>query len=153
MRYVGVIIGISGGLIASTYVLGGESNRKTSAPPAIDVFQADNMLSLTYMCECEFYRGQVNGATTVFATRQERSIAFAMVDGRLVTFQRGGLAANSSCRENIRNRERWIANGVAIVLDYRAVGSGEEACWFKGKMTVSVGKRATSFPINGACGC
>jgi hypothetical protein len=134
-------------------VLGGESNRKTSAPPAIDVFQADNMLSLPYVCECEFYRGPVNGATTVFAIRQERTFAFAMVDGRLVTFQRGGLPANSSCRKNIRNRERWTAIGVAIVLDYRAVGSGEEACWFKGMMTVSVGKRASSIPVSGAYWC
>jgi hypothetical protein len=153
MRDVGIVIGLSGFLLTSTHMLGSESDRKLSEPPAIDVLQAENLQSLPYMCECEFFRGPMNGTTTVFATRKERTVAFAMVDGRLLSFQRDGKPAKSICRKHTRHYERWVAGYTAIFLDYRAIGSGEESCWFEGKMTVTVGRREASTSISGACGC
>ena len=153
MRYAGIAVGLSGALLASTYVLGGESNRKSSTPLAIDTLRDEDLQSLPYMCECEFFRGPINGATTVFATRKERTVAVAIIDGQRVMFQRDGKPANSNCRKNARYHERWVAGHTAIVLDYRATRSGEEACWFEGKMTVTAGNRVALTSASGACGC
>lgn len=153
MRCTAIVIGLSGALLAAIQVLASEGVRKSSEPPAIGTLQAENFQSLPYNCECEFFRGPINGTTTVFATRKERTVAFVMVDGHLVTLQRDGRANNASCRKNARYRERWIGGPAAVVIDYRTTGSGEESCWFKGKMSVALGGRITSTNVSGACGC
>jgi hypothetical protein len=153
MRYIRIVIGLSATLLVSTHGFANEEVRKSSGPPVIDTLRAENFQSLPYICECEFFRGPINGAATVFATRKERMIAFVMVDGRLVTLQRDGKPDNASCAKNVRYHERWVDGPTAVVLDYRATGPGEEACWFAGKMSIAVGKRITSTRITGACGC
>jgi hypothetical protein len=153
MRYIRIVIGLSGILLASTPVLANEGVRKSSKYPAIGTLREENFQSLPYICECEFFRGPINGATTVFATRKGRVVAFAVVDGRLVTLQRDGKPNNASCRKNVRYHERWVGGPTAVVLDYHATGLGEESCWFKGKMSIAVGRRTTSTNISGACGC
>jgi hypothetical protein len=141
-------------LSASARADDGARREPTSAEPlAIDVLRTEDLQSLPYMCECEFFRGPINGTTTVFATRKERTVAFAMVDGRLVSFQRDGKPANSSCRKKLRYHERWVDGRTAVVLDYHVTGSGEESCWFEGEMSVTVGRRMASTSIRGACGC
>ena len=153
MRYIRIVVWLPGILLACTHVLANESVRRPSGYPAIGTLRDQNFQSLPYMCECEFFRGPVNGATTVFATRMERGVAFVMVDGHLVTLQRDGKPNQASCRTNARHHERWVRGPTAVVLNYHAAGSGEEACWFEGKMTVAVGSRTTSTGISGACGC
>jgi hypothetical protein len=153
MRPLRIVLGLSGMLLASAHALANEAVRKSSESPAIGTLREENFQSLPYKCECEFFRGPINGANTVFATRNERVVAFVMVDGRLVTLQRDGRPNNASCRKNARTHERWVGGPTAVALDYRVSGSGAEACWFKGKMSVAVGERITSANITGACGC
>jgi hypothetical protein len=105
------------------------------------------------MCECEFYRGPINGETMVFATRYERAVGFAVMDGHLITLQRDGKPADTLCRKNVRYHERWVGRRTAIVLDQRVTGSGAEACWYNGRLHATVDGRAVSIPITGACGC
>jgi hypothetical protein len=76
-----------------------------------------------------------------------------MVDGNAVTLRRDGEPHDPGCGKNLRTRERWIGDAAAVVLDYRATGSGAEACWFTGTMRMAVGGRTASTRINGACGC
>jgi hypothetical protein len=153
MRYIRIVVGLSGLLLACTQLLADERDRKASEYPAIGTLGEENFQSLPYMCECEFFRGPINGATTVFATRKERAVAFVMVDGRLVTLQRDGKPTNASCGKNVRHRERWVGGLTAVVLDYHATGSGAESCWFEGKMGIAVGRRRASTGVSGACGC
>jgi hypothetical protein len=153
MRTLRTIIALSGLLLAAAQVLANEAVRKSPEPPAIGTLGEENLQSLPYVCECEFFRGLINGATTVFATRKERTVAFVMVDGQPVTLQRDGKPNNGSCRKNAEYRERWVGGATAVVLNYHATGSGAESCWFRGKMSVATGGRITSTKISGACGC
>jgi hypothetical protein len=147
------MIGLFGMLSAFTPLFASEQERKPSQGPAIGALGQDDLRSLPYMGECEFFRGPINGANTVFATRRQRAVALILVDGRAVTLQRDGKAHDPGCGRNVRTRERWIGDVAAVVLDYRATGPGAEACWFKGTMRVAVGGRTASTPISGACGC
>jgi hypothetical protein len=153
MRYMGIVFALSGVMSASTHLLAKEGDRKPSESPAIGTLAEENFQSLPYMCECEFFRGPVNGGTTVFATRKQRAVAFVMVDGQPVTLQREGKPADASCGKKVRHHERWVGGPTAVVLDYHATGSGAEACWFEGKMSVAVGGRTASTSVSGACGC
>jgi hypothetical protein len=153
MRYLRMVIGLSGLLLAATHVLANEEVRKPSEYPAIGTLREEDLHSLPYICECEFFRGPINGATTVFATRRERVVAFVMVDSQLVTLQRDGKPNNASCAKSARYHERWVGGPAAVVLDYHATGPGEESCWFEGRMSVAIGRRITSTNISGACGC
>lgn len=148
-----IVVGLSGVLLASTHVLANDGDRKSSENPAIGTIPMENLQSLPYRCECEFYRGPINGATTVFATRRERVVAFVMIDGQLVTLQRNGKPRNPSCAKNVRFHERWVGGPTSVVLDLHVTGPGEEACWFKGKMSMAVGGRTASTSVSGACGC
>jgi hypothetical protein len=149
MRILRMIIALSGTLLAVTAVLANEG----AGNPAIGTLSQEDLQSLPYMCECEFFRAPIDGATTVFATRSERAVAFVMVDGHLVTLHRDAKPNGASCGKNLRYREHWVGDATAVVLDYRATGSGEESCWFKGRMSIAVGRRTTSTGISGACGC
>jgi hypothetical protein len=153
MRYIMFVIGLCGVLLAHTHVLANERGRKSSEYPTIGALHEENLQSLPYMCECEFFRGPINGTTTVFATRKERTVAFVMVDGRLLTLQRDGKPANASCEKNLRYHEQWVSDLATVILDYHATGSGEESCWFKGRMSIAVGRRTSSTSMTGACGC
>ena len=150
---MGIVLALSGVVLASTHLLAKEGDRKPPESPAIGTLAEENFQSLPYMCECEFFRGPVNGANTVFVTRKRRTVGFVMVDGKPVTLQRQGKPADASCGKNVRHRERWVGGPTAVVLDYRATGSGAEACWFEGRMSVAVGGRTASTPVSGACGC
>jgi hypothetical protein len=113
----------------------------------------DDLRSLPYECECEFFAGPTRGGNTVFATRKNRAVAFVKVDGQLFTVQRSGPPANAVCRKGTPYRERWVGQGTVIYIDQRATRSGAESCWYNGTMRVVVGERSMLTPIGGACGC
>jgi hypothetical protein len=140
-------------LWVSSRALADESIQKSPGGPSLGTPREGHLNSLTYMCECEFYRGPIYGETMVFATRRERTVGFAVVDGQLVTLQRDGRPADTICRKSVRYRERWVSSAATIVLDQRVTGSGEESCWYKGKLSLTVDGRMVSIPISGACGC
>jgi hypothetical protein len=152
MRTLGIVIGLSG-ILAATHGLANDAVRKSPEHPAIGTLREENLQSQPYACECEFFRGPINGAATVFATRKERTVAFVMVDGEPITLQRDSKPNNASCRKNAGYHERWVGGATAVTLDYHATGSGAESCWFKGKMSVATGRTITSTKISGACGC
>jgi hypothetical protein len=140
-------------LVVSFRTLADESIHRSSGGPSVGTLLEEHLKSLPYMCECEFYRGPINGETMVFATRNERAVGFAVVDGQLMTLQRDGRPAGTLCRKNARYHERWVSSTTAIVLDQRVIGSGAESCWYNGKLHVTVDGRMASIPISGACGC
>jgi hypothetical protein len=148
-----MIVGLFGILSAAAPSFANEEVRKPRESPAIGTLRQEDLQSLPYICECEFFRGPINGANTVFTTRKQRIVALVMVDGSTVTLQRDGKPNDVRCSKNAGYRERWIGGHTAVVLDYRVTGSGAEACWFEGRMSLAVAGRTTSIPISGACGC
>jgi hypothetical protein len=153
MSTIRMIIGLFGILSAAAPSFANEEVREPRESPAIGTLRQDDLQSLPYICECEFFRGPINGANAVFATRKQRAVAFIVVDGRTVTLQRDGKPDDVRCSKNAGYRERWIGGPAAVALDYRVTRSAAEACWFEGRMSVAVGGRTTSTPISGACGC
>jgi len=156
MRWNGMPLTIVG--LAST-ILSPQSGWSDSGVPAFrrpatlgHVFE-DDLRSLPYQCECEFFAGPIRAENTVFATRNNRTVAFARVDGQLITMRRSGRPANALCRKGAQYSERWIGARTMIYIDQRATGSGAESCWYKGTMRVIVGEGSTVTPIGGACGC
>ena len=130
-----------------------ESIHNSAVGLTVGTLLEGHLKSLPYMCECEFYRGPINGETMVFATRNERAVGFAVVNGQLITLKRDGKPADTLCRKNVRLHERWVNRTTAIFLDQYVTGSGAESCWYKGKFHVTVDGHVASIPISGACGC
>jgi len=147
-----ITIGVFVSLLPSFRTIADESVHKSTGGPTLSTLPSEDLKSLPYMCECEFYRRPIHGETMVFATRKER-VGFVVVDGHLMTLQRDGKPADTRCRKNARYQERWVSSTTAIVLDQRVTGSGVESCWYKGKLHVTVDGRVVSIPISGACGC
>src|SRR5258708_21604440 len=127
MKSAVITVGLSVAVLVSFRVLADESVHKPLEGPSIGTLLEQDVKSLPYMCECEFFRGPINGETMVFATRNERAVGFAVVDERLITFQRDGQPANSLCRKKVRYHERWVSGTTAIILDQHVTGSGAEA--------------------------
>ena len=86
-------------LLVSFRTLADESIHMSSGEPSVGTLLEEHLKSLPYMCECEFYRGPINGETMVFATRNERAVGFAVVDGQLITLKRDGKPADTQCRK------------------------------------------------------
>jgi hypothetical protein len=140
-------------LLAPFNVRADESIHNSAAGPTVGTLLEEHLKPLPYTCECEFYRGPINGETMVFGTRNERAVGFAVVDGQLMTLKRDGKPADTRCRKNTRYHERWVSSAATIVLDQRVTGSGAESCWYEGKLSITVDRRMVSIPITGACGC
>ena len=148
-----ITVGMSLMLSVSSPTVADESIHNSPVGPSIGTLLEEHLKSLPYMCECEFYHGPINGETMVFATRNERAVGFAVVDGHLMTLKRDGRPAGTICRKNARYHERWVSSAATIVLDQRVTGSGAESCWYEGKLSITVDRRMASIPITGACGC
>src|SRR5207237_4788192 len=133
-----ITVAVLANLFVSFLALAGERVDKLPERPSIGTFREEHLKSLPYMCECEFYRGRINGGTMVFATRNERTVGFAVVDGKLITLQRQGRPADNLCRKYIRYYERWVSGATTIVLDQHVTGSGAESCCYKGELTATV---------------
>ena len=146
-----ITIGMSLMLSVSSPTVADESIHNSPVGPSVGTLLEEHLKSLPYMCECEFYRGPINGETMVFATRNERAVGFAVVDGHLMTLKRDGRPAGTRCRKNARYHERWVSSAATIVLDQRVTGSGAESCWYEGKLSITVDRRMVSVPITGAC--
>ena len=148
---LGVIVLLT--LLVPFDVRADKSIHNSGVGPTVGTLLEGHLKSLPYMCECEFYRGPINGETMVFATRNERAVGFAVVDGQLITLKRDGKPADTQCRKNVRFHERWVSSAATVLLGQRVTGSGAESCWYKGKLSITVDGRAVSIPISGACGC
>jgi hypothetical protein len=95
-------------------------------PATLGHILEDDLRSLPYQCECEFFAGPIRGENTVFATRNNRAVAFARVDGQLITMRRSGPPGNALGRKGAPYSERWVGVGAMIYIDQRATGSGAQ---------------------------
>ena len=139
-------------VMTSVPVPTGASDDAPGEALSIGTLGSEELQSLPYVCECEFFRGPITGATTVFATREQRKLGLAKIDGRPVRLRREGGEALSGCRPRSRYRERWVDGSTSLVLDLHATGPGAESCWYEGTMSVTVGRRRGVASVSGACG-
>ncbi len=124
-----------------------------SAKSIIGTLDAADYSSAPFECDCEFYRGHVDGNTVVFATRSHRTRGFAKIDGRTLSPHRVTKAADPACRRGGQFSERWSDSSVSIGLEAVVTSSGAESCWYHGRMIVTVGGRRETIPVTGSCGC
>src|SRR5260370_34323063 len=127
IREVIIISGVFVSLLFSFCTLADESAHKSIGGVSVRTLPKEALKSLPYMCECEFYRGPINGETMVFATRSERGVGLAVVDRQLMTLQRDGRPADSRCRKDVRYHERWVSITTAIILDQLVTHTGPES--------------------------
>jgi hypothetical protein len=123
---------------------GGATSARPAATPQsiIGTLTASDYPSAPFECDCEFYRGHVDGDTTVFATRAHRTLGVAKIEGKTVSLRLTTKAADGDCREGRRFSERWSDGSVSIRLDAAVTSSGAESCWYQGQMIVTGGAAA-----------
>jgi hypothetical protein len=134
------------------------------SPPLIGNLAGADLTAYPSACECEFVRGAIEWGdvytasadrhNVVFATREERRAAFMSLDGTLVRFELVERWGEGDCKAGATRVERWQGlSGSSLKVELRTLRPGEEACWYRGKLTAKSGKRTQSIPITGACGC
>ena len=119
----------------------------------IDTMSAPDLSSAPFECDCEFYVGHVDGDTIVFATRSHRTRAFAKIDGQTRSLHLVTKRSDADCRKGRRFSERWSDGAVTIGLDGVVTAPGAEACWYRGKMSVTGARRGETIAVTGSCGC
>jgi len=50
-------------------------------------------------------------------------------------------------------KTRWKAHDVLLEVSLKAIGEGEESCWYEGAVKVQKQTAMWSTPIKGGCGC
>jgi hypothetical protein len=118
----------------------------------ISVLTEDDLRDEPYQCECEFYRGKDAIGNTVFATRRHQSVAFIKIEG-IVTRLAPGRVSDLDCERGRSYAEEWRGGPTVVKLQFRAAGTGEEACWYQGRLTVETGNRTEALSVSGSCGC
>ena len=143
---LGLVLTLTGGVIAT------ETHRK---PPQslIGTVTRDDMKGLQQICECEFYRGPIDGTTTVLATWEGRTRALARIKEQLTRLELVKADGDTECRANAELSQSWRAESTTVLLKLSAERPGEEACWYRGTMHVTTGGRTEAVRITGACGC
>jgi hypothetical protein len=124
-----------------------------SRPLAIDTLSEAELSAAPFECDCEFHRGDVDGRTVVFATRAHRTRAVARIDGTTRQMRLVRKTDEGDCRKGRPHSERWTDGSVSIDLDTTVTTSGDEACWYLGRMTVTKGERRERIAVTGSCGC
>src|SRR5262245_52258338 len=119
----------------------------------IGTLSATDLSSAPFECDCEFYRGHVDGNTVVFATREHRTRGLAKIAGRTVSLHLATKPADVDCRTGQRFSERWAEGSVSIGLEAVVTSSGAEACWYQARMTVRKAAHQETIPVTGSCGC
>lgn len=119
----------------------------------IDTLSATDLSSAPFECDCEFYRGHVNGDTVVFATRQHRTRGLAKIAGRTMSLHLVTKPADVDCRTGRRFSERWAKGSLSIGLEAVVTSSGAESCWYQARMIVRKGEHQQVIPVTGSCGC
>ncbi len=129
----------------------------TQATPSpalvIDALSEAELSSAPFECDCDFNRGRGDGRTVVFATRGHRTRGLAKIDGTMVQLHLATKTDAGACRKGRRHEERWTDGSASVDLDAVVTGSGEEACWYRGRMTVTKGDRRERIAVTGSCGC
>jgi len=134
---------------------GGSIRDAPGAAPGsrIESLTPEDLQSLPYECDCELYRGEINGRTTVFATRRHGDVALMRIDGAQVVLRRTGASPLRDCAAGGRLIERWANGGLRVTLTVQHDGKGDEACWYKGRLTIADAHGSETIAVAGACGC
>lgn len=143
-------------VLASTGLLG------QTGSSVLGSLASDDLSAVPGACECELYRERPGSKdfyaaaripeNRVFETRRERSAGFARVLGELLTMDLED-RKDGDCRRGSSRVERWKAGSATVVLDLRVIRAGAEACWYRGRLRVTAGKRSETVRVVGACGC
>ena len=105
-------------------------------------------------CPCEFDLGkQIDGETALIVDHNgSDQAAFVQIDGSTLR-----LANSNAFRFHCTRREEitasWKGGGATVRVKLKADGPGEEACWFRGWISVTKGGRRETRRIIGGCGC
>jgi hypothetical protein len=146
------LVGLGLVLMSTGGVIGTETRRKP-AQSLIGTVTRQDMKGLHQICECEFYRGPIDGTTTVLATWEGRTRALARIKERLTRLELAKSAGDTECRANAELSQSWRAEAMTVLLQLSAERPGEEACWYRGTMHVTTRGRTEVLRITGACGC
>jgi hypothetical protein len=119
----------------------------------LSVLTEEDLRAEPFECDCEFYQGTNAIGNTVFATRHQRSVAFVKIDGTVTRLAAGVRVSDLGCDKSRSYREVWRASGVIVKLQFRAAATGEEACWYKGRLTVETENASQTVSVSGSCGC
>jgi hypothetical protein len=130
-----------------------EGRRAVCANGMIGMLSAAELSSAPFECDCEFYRGHVDGSTVVFATREHRTRGLAKIDGKMRSLHLVTKPADGNCRRGQRVSERWSDGSISIGLESVVTSSGAESCWYETRMTVTMDSHRESIPVTGSCGC
>jgi hypothetical protein len=126
---------------------------RRSPDVVIDTLSAADLSSAPFECDCEFYRGRVDGNSVVFATREHRTRGLAKIGGRTVSLHLVTKPAEADCHDGRRFSERWEDGSVSIGVEASVTGSGAESCWYRGRIIVREGGHADTILVTGSCGC
>lgn len=106
------------------------------------------------VCPCEFDLGnQIDGEPVLIIDHNgSDQAAFVRMDTTTVRL------ANTSpfrfqCKQGEEITASWKGGGATVRVRLKMDGPGEEACWFRGWLTVTKGSRRETRRIIGGCGC
>lgn len=113
-------------------------------------------------CGCEFNRIQKGDDSRVgygsgpqlLVIGPNDSPPFAVVnlDGENTKLNRVD-SSPQACGKGDVWKTRWEANDVLLEVSLKAIGEGEESCWYEGTVKVQKNTATWSTRIKGGCGC
>ena len=143
---LGAVLAVPHGAVAQL-----RENRKPNRK-MLSVLTEEDLRAEPFQSDCEFYQGSDAIGNTVFATRRHRFVAFVKIEGAVIRLT--AVRAANLGRDKMRTyREEWRGNSVLVKLQFRASGTGEEACWYKGRLIVETESASQAMSVSGSCGC
>jgi hypothetical protein len=124
-----------------------------SASSSVVTLEPAELDAEPFECDCEFYRGRVDGRSVVFATRQHRTHGLVKVDGTVLQLRPVTTVDETVCRKGHRHTGRWTEGSTSIDLDTVVTKAGDEACWYRGALTLTRGSTRVRIAVTGSCGC
>ncbi len=125
-----------------------------SAPAIIGVIPQKLVGLQQFICPCVFDLGnQIDGETALIIDHNgSDQAAFGQIDGSTLR-----LANSSAFRFQCKRREEitasWKGGGATVRVKLKVDRPGEEACLFRGWLSVTKGRRRETRRIIGGCGC
>ena len=106
------------------------------------------------VCPCEFDLGhQIDGETILIIDHNgSDQAAFVRIDSTTVRIANSN-AFRFQCKQGEEVTASWKGEGATVRVKLRVDGPGEEACSFRGWLTVTKGRRRETRRIIGGCGC
>ncbi len=139
-------------LVVGAALSGEAASRNGVDRSLLSVLTEADLRAEPFQCDCEFYRGNNAIGNTVFATRRHGAVAFVKIDGT-VTRLAPIRVPDLGCKRGQTYQEKWTGDHVRVRLQFRPSSTGEEACWYQGRLTVETDHRSEAASVAGSCGC